>query len=343
MFCPKCGTPNPDGAKFCKGCGQPLPQQASVPVQSVGGTPQPLNSVTDAGTKAATHRLKVGLPIAIVVAAVAIVAVAAIATGGFGLMGPAVKSSVNDYSWEELQTISDKIAKASSDDEGLKIAEKYHLCTADGKLDGTQTKDVTLTNGTQAAVQIAGFRHDDRSDGSGKAGITFIFKDAIAEQPMNSSDTNSGGWQSSQMRSWLASSGMGLLPDELRKEIVSVRKLTNNTGETENASSVTSTDDSLWLFSYNELTNDYSGWSSDYLNEYGAIYKAEGSTYQLFTDASDADSMRTKYYQGQSCLWWERSPYPDSSVLFESVYTVGNPIYNDRASISIGVVPGFCI
>ncbi len=339
MFCPKCGTPNPDGAKFCKGCGQPLPQQASVPVQSVGGTPQPLNSVTDAGTKAATHRLKVGLPIAIVVAAVAIVAVAAIATGGFGLMGPAVKSSVNDYSWEELQTISDKIAKASSDDEGLKIAEKYHLCTADGKLDGTQTKDVTLTNGTQAAVQIAGFRHDDRSDGSGKAGITFIFKDAIAEQPMNSSDTNSGGWQSSQMRSWLASSGMGLLPDELRKEIVSVRKLTNNTGKTENASAVTVTDDSLWLLSYNELGGNSGEWG-----RYSSVMQSEGTAYQLFRDSSDADSMRTKHYQSRSCTWWGRSPDPSTAALFVRVYSDGHPDgYDYFASDSCGVVPGFCI
>ena len=26
MFCPQCGHPNPDNAKFCAGCGKPLPE-----------------------------------------------------------------------------------------------------------------------------------------------------------------------------------------------------------------------------------------------------------------------------------------------------------------------------
>ena len=72
--------------------------------------------------------------------------------------------------------------------------KKYNLCTPDGKLDGTQVKNVTLFDGTTTQVQIAGFAHDDKTVGSGKAGITFIFKDAVAEHSMNNSRTNAGGW-----------------------------------------------------------------------------------------------------------------------------------------------------
>ena len=36
MFCPKCGTQNPDGSKFCSGCGQPL-----APATQSASAPQP--------------------------------------------------------------------------------------------------------------------------------------------------------------------------------------------------------------------------------------------------------------------------------------------------------------
>lgn len=280
--------------------------------------------------------------ISLIVAAIAAVAIAGFVTSGFGLLGPAVKDSVNDYSWSDLQAISNQIASAPSDDEGLKIAEKYHLCSADGKLDGSQKKDVTLTDGTQTSVVISGFRHDDRSDGKGKAGITFIFGDAISNQSMYYSDTYSGGWEQSPMRSWLSTDGMALLPDDLRKDVVTVSKLTNNTGETKSASSVTATDDALWLYSYNELSGDYSYWDSDSLSEYGDILKAEGTTYQLFTDTDNDNSVRVRNYQGQSCYWMERSPDPSGSVDFLGVAADGDVVYGGVSS-SFGVVPGFCI
>ena len=295
-----------------------------------------------ANTAPKPHHSKKPLVISLIVAAIAAVAIAGFVTSSFGLLGPVVKNSVNDYSWSNLQAISNQIASAPSDDEGLKIAEKYHLCSADGKLDGSQKKDVTLTDGTQTSVVISGFRHDDRSDGKGKAGITFIFGDAISHQSMNSSDTNSGGWEQSQMRSWLSSDGMALLPDDLRKDVVTVSKLTNNTGETKSTSSVTATDDALWLYSYNELSGDYSNWESMY-SEYVDTFKAEGTTYQLFTDTDNDNSVHVRNYQGQSYGWWERSPSPLNSDDFRNVSTDGGPDYDLNASRSIGVVPGFCI
>lgn len=40
MFCPKCGTQNLDGSKFCSGCGQPL-APASQPASASQPAPQP--------------------------------------------------------------------------------------------------------------------------------------------------------------------------------------------------------------------------------------------------------------------------------------------------------------
>ncbi|MDD5800190.1 MAG: DUF6273 domain-containing protein [Coriobacteriales bacterium] len=185
-------------------------------------------------------------------------------------------------------------------------------------------------------MQIADFHHDDRSDGSGKAGITFIFKDAIASGSMNDSQTNAGGWQSSSLRSWLSTSGVGLIPDDLRKNIVQVKKYTNNVGQSADASSVTSTDDMLWLFSYNELGGSTSGWGD------ASVYQSEGDSYLLFQYSSSA---LVKTLNGSPCRWWERNPDAGIYHSFMSVNENGNP-YDRQYSFAdrtYGAVPGFCI
>ena len=91
-------------------------------------------------------------------------------------MGTPVRDTVDSYSWDELADIADQIAQAGSDFEGLQVASKFHLCGKDGKLDENRLKSFTLADGTQVQTQIVGFRHDDRADGSGKAGITFMTK-----------------------------------------------------------------------------------------------------------------------------------------------------------------------
>ena len=107
-----------------------------------------------------------------------------------------VKSAVEAYTWDELSQISVEIGSAGDEAAAIEVAKKYNLCTPEGKLDGTQVKSVTLADGTQTTVQIVGFAHDDKTAG-GKAGITFIFGDCVGEAPMNSTDTNAGGWEAS--------------------------------------------------------------------------------------------------------------------------------------------------
>ena len=41
MFCPKCGTQNPDGARFCKKCGYMFPASQGAPAPSAGNPSQP--------------------------------------------------------------------------------------------------------------------------------------------------------------------------------------------------------------------------------------------------------------------------------------------------------------
>ena len=127
----------------------------------------------------------------------AICALVALVVAVFALAGcsaPVEKTSISDYSWAELSAIAAEIHAADDDAEGMEIAENYHL-TSGGKLDG-KTKKITLSDGTQANVMIAGIRADDLADG-GKAGLTFVFADAPAVHAMSGDASNEGGWEKS--------------------------------------------------------------------------------------------------------------------------------------------------
>lgn len=337
MFCPKCGNEVQEGSAFCGNCGAGI----------AGKVPNTAGVATAAATVATTKAGKKKGPIAIV-AAIVVVAIAVVIGVNVlgGASGVAVKDSTEAYTWEELSKISEEIGRARDEGAAVEIAKKYNLTTKDGKLDGTQTKSVTLSNGMQTAVQIVGFAHDDKTDG-GKAGITFIFKDCIGTHVMNSNDKIIGGWEKSQMRSYLNSEGLNLLPVDLKREIVAVNKLTNNVGETQSVSSVTTTSDQLWLFSHVELAGYES--HSDYASGYGYVadvFNSEGARYKLYDDMGvnpfSSNDILVKNYQSSSYDWWERSPVP-SGGWFMYVTTIGDLHYGRYPGNSFGVVPGFCI
>lgn len=270
------------------------------------------------------------------------------------------RASVGQYSWSELSTISGELSAATSDDQVIQIAKVYGLVNADGRLDGSQIKDITLVDGTQAQAQIIGFAHDDKADGSGKAGITFILKDSMGEMPMNDAPSNAGGWEGSLARSWLASSGFAMLPEDLRTQIVEVSKMTNNVGSTTDVSSVTKTNDKLWLLSYVELTGPLNEDAYETVaaprevEQYGdalksiiPVYNAEGSQYKLYADTevlpNNNSVILTKTSKGVSAMWWERSAFGLSDAKFQRVSDKGCPNVGIDANQPSAIAPGFCI
>lgn len=318
MFCPKCGNEVKEGASFCGRCGHALRKMSG-------------------GGGRSKRKVLLAVAVALIVVAVAV--------GGWALLGSGVrpKGSVDEYTWEELSEISAEIGEAGSETEAIEVAKKYHLVGDDGKLDGSRRKSVTLANGINTSVQIVGFAHDNKSDGSGKAGITFIFSDAIAEQCMNSEDTNAGGWEGSEMRAWLSSSGMALLPNDLRNEIVAVDKMTNNVGDTLDASSATATSDKLWLLSFWELCGDNNDYDFD--PSYAALYNAEGSQYKYCRDIGlnvDEDGYASVERMGIGAWgWWVRTPVPDDPAGY--IGCEPDFLSYHYANEIMGVVPGFCI
>lgn len=302
-----------------------------------------------------------------ILAVCAVVACAGVMTGWFGLAGPAgeesdsavaldepgekdekdekderpeVRSAVADYSWGELSQISALISAAGDDASALEVAKEYHLCSADGRLDGTQAKSLTLADGTTVTMQVAGFNHDDRADGTGTAGITFVSRGTVGTRQMNSSDTTAGGWRDSGLRSWMNSELLGRLPSEVSDVVVPVSKLTNSVGETTDVSAVVATSDTLWTLSYSEIGGQMS--TDD--PGHDAVYNAEGAQYQLFSDLGVRwDSPNQILQIGGVERWWERSPDPLDGRYFMCVGEDGTPWYAHLPTKECGVVMCFCV
>lgn len=238
---------------------------------------------------------------------------------------PEVRDAVADYSWEELAQISALIADASSDDEGIKLAEQYNLCGSGGSLDGSQAKDVELSDGTSVPFAIAGFRHDQRGDGSGVTGITFVARESLGTAQYNGSG-DAISWEDSPLRSWLNDTVLGELPEDLSGSVVAASKTTNVPGGGQ-----CETSDSLWLVSFSELCGTSSG---------GGM-SLEGDQYRLFADQGITGSASSALQLADD-YWWLRGASSDPRWQL-TVTPDGNPHYARNPSYEFDVIAGFCL
>ena len=315
---------------------------------------------TASSDKAQTRHSAISRRAALALGGVCVAGIAgsAIATGCWGLIDLAhgIKPSLDAYTWEEIALISRKIQETSSIENALEIALTYHLVDSNHSLQNENTKTVRLSDGTKAQVQIVGFKADTLTDEGFPAGITFMFRTPIAVRPVNDSAAT-GGWEQSSLREWLAGEGMATLPYPLHHQIRSVRKLTNNTGATKEAASITVTDDKLWLPSMSELCGYQAPETFAEGFEYlSALYSGEGDQYQLYREQGvsglTANNTMIRTVDGKKICYWERTPSADcsegaDSTLFNRVGKDGDVFCwatpgNDPDQKTY-VLPGFCI
>lgn len=315
---------------------------------------------TASSDKAQTRHSAISRRAALALGGVCVAGIAgsAIATGCWGLIDLAhgIKPSLDAYTWEEIALISRKIQETSSIENALEIALTYHLVDSNHSLQNENTKTVRLSDGTKAQVQIVGFKADTLTDKGSPAGITFMFRTPIAVRPVNDSAAT-GGWEQSSLREWLAGEGMATLPNPLHCQIRSVRKLTNNTGATKEAASITVTDDKLWLPSMSELCGYQAPETFAEGFEYlSALYSGEGDQYQLYREQGvsglTANNTMIRTVDGKKICYWERTPSADcsegaDSTLFNRVGKDGDVFCwatpgNDPDQKTY-VLPGFCI
>lgn len=186
-------------------------------------------------------------------------------------------------------------------------------------------KTVVLTTGESIIVRIEDFDHDDLTAG-GKAKMTLGMVDCLKSPgKMNSSDTNNGGWNSSAMRTWM-STLLDQMPSDLKNVIKQVNKKTQAGNK---STSISTTADKLWLFSYTEV-----GYAAHTSYSPGG----EGTAYPLFV----SDASRIKKVNGSATIWRLRSPCLSQSASFCDVGSDGTR-GSDISSNSRGVAVGFCI
>lgn len=223
--------------------------------------------------------------------------------------------NVLPYSWEQLKNIANKISETSS------VTESTEEIS--GIVNGLEFKigigdEVFISDSEQNAylAVVIGFNHDIVSDGQTragkKAGITFQFVKFLTNSQMNSSNTNSGGWANSALRSKL--NGLA-------------QKLNNysyiETVNKSNLSGANTTQDKLWLLSEWEIfgSKTYSPGQ-------------EGNQYKYYLNGNSANK--------SSAVWWERSSQNGQPRHFCGISS-GGSAYGFQASESHGIAPGFAI
>lgn len=188
-------------------------------------------------------------------------------------------------------------------------------------------KNITV-NGVTYPVQIIGFDHDTLTTADGsrtKAGITFQLVDCMnTNYPMNSSNTNVGGWKNSVMRT----STMATLLNQLSSDLKNVLKFVNKVSSVgNNSSGLETVSDKLFLLSEIEVFG-----STTY------SYAGEGRQYEYYS----AGNSTIKKVDGSASAWWERSPRSGNTDGFCRVNSSGAAADNG-ASASHGVSFGFCV
>lgn len=192
---------------------------------------------------------------------------------------------------------------------------------------------IELSSGTVVAdVEIIGHNHDNLSDGSGKAPLTFFCVDLPQiEYYMNETTTNEGGWEASAMRRFTNGELFNALPDKLKTIIKTVDKISD--GGSNNKALIT-TADNCWIASYDEVgLNSGSG----NLTGQGELYSS------IFSSNKDT---RKKYITDDTAAggWWLRTSYysSNSTSIFWRITTSGGS-YSEIAFNRFYVAFGFCI
>lgn len=254
--------------------------------------------------------------------------------------------TLNDNEWSTIKRISDAGDGASY----WSIGDRKAIT-----LNGT-VGALTLSNVTMYAF-IIGFNHNSSVEGTNcihfqlsktslSGGTDVALCDSYYNNTgggfrMNTSNTNSGGWNMSKARTELCGTSLSsysgtiiaVIPAALRAVLKSVIKYTNNKGNSSEANAVTATTDYFFLLSEYEVFG-----SITYGNTNEKSKQAQYSYYS-------AGNSKVKYDQRESnkaVHWWLRSPRASNTTSFVDVYSDGE-VASNGAHYSMGFAPGFCV
>lgn len=185
---------------------------------------------------------------------------------------------------------------------------------------------VPLNLGSEGVInmQIAAFDADTLADGTGTAAISWVGKELLATSHRMNPAANGttegtgayGGWEKSEMRTYLNDTVKPLIPANIRNRIATVTK-SQTAYDTANTAVTQTTADDVWLPSYAEVS--------------GGLYAS------LFP----GNASRAKYKAGATSAsnWWLRSAHATNNFH----YVTGSGVFDyARANSSTGIALGFC-
>ena len=261
---------------------------------------------------------------------------------------PEIGTPLNDMTWADIRAISDAGLASSYFNVGDRKAVTLNGTVGSLSLSGTyycyiigidHNSAIEGTNRIHfqlGKTELSGGTDVALCDSKYMSGVS-----ATGYFSMNISDTNSGGWESSQMRTNICGTSLSsysgtiieVIPAELRAVLKPVTKYTDNMGNSVEASDVTATTDYFFLLSEYEVFGKISK-----SNPNEASKQAQYAYYA-------AGNSKIKYNHSEitkAALWWLRSPYARNSKYFSLVYTAGS-VDLGSSNYSLGFAPAFCV
>ena len=206
------------------------------------------------------------------------------------------------------------------------------------KVGETKTIDLGTTYGTHT-LRIANTTTPSECSTTGfsqtACGFVLEFADIILYKEFNSSTSNTGGWSSSELRTFINNDIYNALPVDLRNIIIDTIVVSGH-GKSDSTNFVTT--DKLYLLAPKEI---FSNWSNSY-----DTAKSLTRTFDYYISAGVTTSNYSgaKKYKGTSAYyWWLRSAYSTSNSDFFRVNRSGGWSGSNTATAANGVSPAFRI
>ena len=213
-----------------------------------------------------------------------------------------------------------------ADFSGLMIGDYLDLpsLTVDGT---TYTWNATYQN---LRIVISGFNHyihcgDTENT---KNHILWTFKNVVLQRQMNSSDTNTGGYNASAMKTYLDGVFALGLGSALGSSdyLYTISRAISKKSSTEWVRNTVFLPTEVEVFGVATYGDDQNAWNTNI-------------QYPIYRDSS---YYRCKKYNGSRAWWWEATPGASYSTYFCYVNNFGCSYYVNASNSDGGVAPAFC-
>ena len=191
-----------------------------------------------------------------------------------------------------------------------------------GSTYGTHTLRVANTS-TPSECSTTGFSQT-------ACGFVLEFADIITTHKMNDTDTNTGGWPATSMRTFVNNDIYNAIPEEIKNAIIDTTVVSGHgPNDTENFTST----DKLYLLAPKEIYTTYSGDTAKDLTRTLDYYTNIGVTTRNYSGAIKKNGT-------SDATWWLRAANSNGTNYFFRVYDDGD-YANGSASNTSGVAPAF--